>query len=163
MADVHQRPASNGPVPMDRTEMAGLLNGRIGQRRPTDAPRPEGQPATGPPVAAAGPAAVPRLAGLPGELPVDWEVIEALQADVSRQLSEQDPDKLLEEADRRALARSLVAAVVADWATKYARGNTPLTAEQEAAIGTAVFNAMYRGGRLQSLLDEEGVEDVMVD
>lgn len=163
MADIHQRPSSNGPVPMDRTEMAGLLNGRIGQRRPTDAPRPQSPPATVPPVVAPGPAAVPRLAGLPGELPVDWEVIEALQADVSRQLSEQDPDKLLEEADRRALARSLVAAVVADWATKFARGNTPLTAEQEAAIGTAVFNAMYRGGRLQSLLDEEGVEDVMVD
>ncbi|MFC9607987.1 CpaF family protein [Streptomyces niveus] len=162
MADVHQRPTSNGPVPMDRTEMAGLLNGRIGQRRPTDAPRPEGPAETAPPVAA-GPAAVPRLAGLPGELPVDWEVIEALQADVSKQLSEQDPDKLLEEADRRALARSLVAAVVADWATKFARGNTPLTAEQEASIGAAVFNAMYRGGRLQSLLDEEGVEDVMVD
>lgn len=161
MADVHQRPPGGPPVAMDRTAMAGLLNGRIGQRKPAEAPRPQEPDTAAPP--AASPAAVPRLAGLPGELPVDWEVIEALQADVSKQLSEQDPDKLLEEADRRALARSLVAAVVADWATKFAHDNTPLTAEQETAIGAAVFNAMYRGGRLQSLLDEEGVEDVMVD
>lgn len=70
-------------------------------------------------------AAVPRLAELPGEIPVAWDVIEDLQAQVSQKLSANDPDKLLEEADRRALAKSLVRNAVADWAAKYAQGNTP--------------------------------------
>lgn len=163
MADTHQRPGANGhPEPMGRQELASLLSGHLGQRRPP-APAQSPQAPTSAPVASAGPAAVPRLAGLPGELPVGWEVIEVLQGEVSKALSEQDPDKHLEESDRRALARALVTTAVADWSTKHAHGNTPLTAEQESAIGTAVFDSMYRGGRLQSLLDEEGVEDVMVD
>ncbi|WP_351230073.1 CpaF/VirB11 family protein [Streptomyces sp. NPDC002133] len=162
MADIQHRPGVNGhPAPMGREDIAGLLAGRIGQRRPAEPLRPSAPMPSAP--APANPAAVPRLAGLPGELPVGWEVIEELQAQVSKQLSAQDPDKLLEEDDRRAMAKSLVRNVVADWAAKYAQGNTPLTAEQEAAIGTAVFDSMYRGGRLQSLLDQDGVEDVMVD
>ncbi|MFI5752581.1 CpaF family protein [Streptomyces sp. NPDC051644] len=161
MTDTHQRPGTNGhPEPMGRQELASLLSGHLGQRR-TPAPAQSPQAPAAPPVVS--PAAVPRLAGLPGELPVSWEVIEALQSEVSKALSEQDPDKHLEEPDRRALARALVTTAVADWSTKHAHGNTPLTAEQESVIGTAVFDSMYRGGRLQSLLDEEGVEDVMVD
>ncbi|MDK0524815.1 CpaF/VirB11 family protein [Streptomyces sp. ML-6] len=162
MADTHQRPGTNGhPEPMGRQELASLLSGHLGQRRTPPPAQP--QAPVPPPAASAGPATVPRLAGLPGDLPVGWDVIEALQSKVSKALSEQDPDKHLEEADRRALARALVTTAVADWSTKHAHGNTPLTAEQESAIGTAVFNSMYRGGRLQSLLDEKGVEDVMVD
>ncbi|MEN8651708.1 CpaF/VirB11 family protein [Streptomyces sp. 21So2-11] len=162
MADTHQRPGTNGhPAPMGRDDIAGLLTGRIGQRRVPEPARPHADVVA--PSVVVSPAAVPRLAGLPGQLPVEWQVIEALQSEVSKQLSEKDPDKLLEEADRRAQARALVTTAVADWATKYAQGNTPLTAEQERTIGDAVFNAMYRGGRLQSLLDEDGVEDVMVD
>ncbi|MER7959197.1 CpaF/VirB11 family protein [Streptomyces sp. NPDC096030] len=168
MADTHQRPGANGhPAAMGCEDIAGLLASRIGQNRlpapPASARAPAAVPAPTLPSAGAGPAAMPRLAGLPGEIPVGWEVIEDLQAQVSKQLSAEDPDKLLEEADRRALAKSLVRNAVADWAAKYAQGNTPLTAEQEAAIGLAVFDSMYRGGRLQSLLDQEGVEDVMVD
>jgi len=161
VADTHQRPGLNGQPPaLGRDEMATLLTGRLSQRQPPEPVRPVPGTAS---AAAAGPAAVPRLADLPGELPVDWEVIEALQAEVSAELSKRDPNRTLEEDDRRALARSLTKSAVADWAAKYAQGNQPLRAEQEAAIGTAVFNAMYRGGRLQSLLDEDGVEDVMVD
>ncbi|HBF84931.1 MAG TPA: CpaF family protein [Streptomyces sp.] len=160
MADTHQRPGVNGHPAMGRQDIASLLTGRLAQARPAAPDQPD---TSTPKQHLPGPAAVPRLAGLPGELPVEWEVIEALQADVSKTLSSRDPDKLMEESDRRALARSLVTAAVAEWSAKHAHGNTPLTAEQEATIGTAVFNAMYRGGRLQALLDEEGVEDVMVD
>ncbi|WUT01757.1 CpaF/VirB11 family protein (plasmid) [Streptomyces sp. NBC_00708] len=162
MADTHQRP---GPEAMNPQQLASLLSGHLGQH-PAPSPAPPAQAPTGPVATgpgAAGPGTVPRLAGLPGELPVDWEVIEALQSEVSKALSAEDPDKHLEEADRRALARTLVTSKVAGWATKHAHGNVPLTAEQERMIGTAVFDSMFRGGRLQSLLDEPGVEDVMVD
>ncbi|WP_326615165.1 CpaF/VirB11 family protein (plasmid) [Streptomyces scopuliridis] len=165
MADTHQRPGPGSPAPMGRDDIAGLLAGHLGQRRPPAEPPPgpaPSAPAGGGP-APAGPSSAPRLAGLPGAIPVGWDVIEDLQAVVSKQLSDNDPDKLLEEADRRALAKSLVRTAVADWAAKYAQGNPPLSDDQEAAIGAAVFDSMYRGGRLQSLLDQEGVEDVMVD
>ena len=167
MADIHQRPGVNGHQPaLGREDIAGLLAGHLTQRRaPETQPAPAAPPAppAAVPPARTDPAAVPRLADLPGELPVGWEVIETLQADVSKQLTARDPQRLMEEADRRALARSLVTTAVADWAAKYAQAHVPLTEAQEQAIATAVFNSMYRGGRLQSLLDEDGVEDVMVD
>ncbi|MFD0067363.1 CpaF family protein [Streptomyces sp. NPDC056690] len=162
MADTHQYPGVNGvpPAAMGRDDMVNLLTNRIGQRRPTAQPPP---PLAEPATAVAGPSAVPRLAELPGQLRVGWDVIEALQADVSAQLSKHDPERTLAEEDRRALARSLATEAVADWSAKYAQGNTPLTGGDEARIATAVYDSMYRGGRLQSLLDEDGVEDVMVD
>ncbi|GAA3808469.1 CpaF/VirB11 family protein [Streptomyces chiangmaiensis] len=166
MADTQPRTGVHGhvPAPMGRDDIAHLLTGKLGQRRPAPPP----PPAAAAPQAASGattsPAAVPKLAGVPTELlTVGWEVIEALQADVSTELSKRDPERTMAEPDRRALARSLTNTAVADWATQYAQGNSPLTQEQEGRIATAVYDAMFRGGRLQSLLDEEGVEDVMVD
>ncbi|MGW4784861.1 CpaF family protein [Streptomyces sp. NPDC004230] len=166
MADAQSRSSVNGPgpAPMGRADIAHLLTGKLGERRAAPLP----SPAALPPQAAAGvatsPTAVPKLAGVPTELlPVGWEVVEALQVDVSTELSKRDPERTMAEPDRRALARSLTNTAVADWATKYAQGNTPLTQEQEATIAAAVYDAMFRGGRLQSLLDQEGVEDVMVD
>ncbi|OIJ88163.1 ATP/GTP-binding protein [Streptomyces sp. MUSC 14] len=166
MADTHQRPGAGGHQPaMGRDDIAGLLAGHLTQRRSPQAPPVPATPVPAPvPAARTSPAAVPRLADLPGELPVPWEVIESLQADVSKELSTRDPQRLMEEADRRALARSLATAAAADWSAKHAAEATvPLTEAQEQAVASAVFNAMYRGGRLQTLLDEDGVEDVMVD
>jgi Flp pilus assembly CpaF family ATPase len=168
VADIHQRPGVNGhqPAALGREDIAGLLTGHLAQRRVPEARTAPAGPPLAPaagPAARTDPAAVPRLAGLPGELPVGWEVIETLQAEVSKQLTARDPQRLMEEADRRALARSLVTTSVADWAAKYAQAHVPLSEAQEQTVATAVFDAMYRGGRLQSLLDEDGVEDVMVD
>ncbi|MGW7048535.1 CpaF family protein [Streptomyces avermitilis] len=166
MADTHQRAGVNGqsPAPLGRDAIADLLAGKLGERPAHTRPAPSAAAPPSVPGQSASPSAVPRLAGLPTELlPVSWEIIEALQADVSAVLSKRDPERTMAEPDRRALARSLTNAAVADWATKYAQGNTPLTQDQEARIATAVYDAMFRGGRLQSLLDEDGVEDVMVD
>ncbi|MFE4258255.1 CpaF family protein [Streptomyces sp. NPDC056883] len=169
MADTHQRP---GPAAAGPADITSLLAGRIGPSRAPGHSLPPAAPAALPAVPAtrpaaiaapAGAASVPRLAGLPGELPVTWDVIESLQAEVSRSLTAEDPTRLLDDEDRRARARSLVNASVANWATLYAQGNTPLSSLQERAIGDAVFDAMFRGGRLQSLLDQDGVEDIMVD
>ncbi|WP_336054017.1 CpaF family protein [Streptomyces sp. CA2R101] len=178
MSDPQHRPGHmNGhPASGDRDALAHLLTQRL-NKAPAPAPPqtpPAGPAAVPPPVSpvppdvphSAGPAdagAIPRLAGLPGQLPVAWEVIEALQQQVSTTLSKRDPQRLLGNEDRQMLARSLTTAAVAAWSATYAQGNTPLTAEQESAIGDAVFNSMFRGGRLQSLLDEDGVEDLMVD
>lgn len=180
MADTHPRP-HNGASAMNRADIADLVARRLASSRPAAQPpvaAPLPQDTTPPASAApahhpAGAADVPQLVDLPGAGPAEWDVVrqfwdvvQELQAQVSDQLSAQDPNRqLLQEADRRALAKRLVRNAVADWATQYAQGigNQPLTEEQEAAIGTAVYDAMYRGGRLQSLLDQDGVEDVMVD
>lgn len=175
MSDSHQRPGANGHhhPGMGADDITSLLTGRL--RGPGTPPRPAEPPRTPPAqgtgpsaspaseVPEASPTAVPRLAGLPGELPVTWDVIEDLQKKVSDQLAAHDPNRMMEEEHRRAKARSLTTSVVADWAARYAQANTPLTPVQERDIATAVFDAMYRGGRLQALLDGDGVEDVMVD
>ncbi|MFE9687539.1 CpaF family protein [Streptomyces sp. NPDC006285] len=164
MADSPSRTGANGqsPGPMGREALAHLLAGKLGEQRPAQpmSAAPPGPGTSG----GVGAAAVPKLAGVPAAvLPVGWEVIEALQGEVSAKLTARDPERTLAEPDRRALARSLVHTAVADWATTYAQGNTPVSSEDEVRIATAVYDAMFRGGRLQSLLDEAGVEDVMVD
>ncbi|MFE7077072.1 CpaF family protein [Streptomyces sp. NPDC057620] len=169
-ADFPSRAGVNGhgPAPMGREALAHLLAGQLGgqppaQPLPAVPPRPGRPPGPGA-AGGAGPAAVPPLAGAPAAvLPIAWEVIEALQGEVSAKLTAQDPERTLAEPDRRALARSLVHAAVADWATTYAHDHAPLSQEDEVRIASAVYDAMFRGGRLQSLLDEDGVEDVMVD
>lgn len=163
MSDTQQRP--DGSTAHGPADIAGLLTGRIGATRisqPATAPA-LALPAPARTAAATSPGAVPKLAGLPGQLPVGWEVIEALQAEVSAELSAKDPSRLLEEDDRRAQARSMVTLAVATWASKYSHGAPALQPDEERAVGNAVFDAMFRGGRLQGLLDEQGVEDVMVD
>ncbi|MFJ5680775.1 CpaF family protein [Streptomyces sp. NPDC093097] len=170
MANHTHGPSNGHPQPprgMGPDDIAHLLAGRIGTGRPPAprAPQPTAQPPTppAPPPPGPGPGALPALERLPGQLPVGWDVIEALQGAVSAQLTKQDPERLLGEDDRRALARSLAATAVADWAAKYAQGNAALSSAEDGLIVAAVYDAMYRGGRLQALLDEDGVEDVMVD
>ncbi|MFI8930605.1 CpaF family protein [Streptomyces sp. NPDC053474] len=165
MADTPHQPANGSPAPLGGAELAALLKNGMARRpaAPHTVPPPAAANGAAPARTRAEAGAVPLLAGLPGHLPVAWEVIEALQADVSAEVSSRDPQRTLEEADRRALARTLTTDAVAGWAAKYAQGNTPLTEDEEARVASAVFDAMYRGGRLQALLDEDGVEDVMVD
>ncbi|WP_329127272.1 CpaF family protein [Streptomyces sp. NBC_01465] len=173
MANGYQQPGVNGhSAPMDRSDLAAMLTQRLDRLRPPEQhAAPPLPPTAGPatpvlPAAdtvSADPGAVPLLADLPGDLPVGWDIIQDLQKKVSTQVSQRDPNNKMEKDDRRAYARAVTTEVVAAWASEYASENVPLAREEETRIANAVYDSIYRGGRLQSLLDEDGVEDVMVD
>lgn len=141
------------------------MSDRNGHGRPSDlaalltaAPGRDAGPAVAASRAAAGTAAV---AELPGHLPVDHAVVQGLRDQASKEVSAAGRD--LPAEDRQQLARSVVARVVAEFAARHAQSSSPLTREQETALRSAVFDLMFRAGRVQALLDDPSVEDILLD
>ena len=77
----------------------------------------------------------------------------ALAADRGRVAREQ------QEALGRAIITELLDAAVAE---SLHDGAEPWTAATQQALGEAVFNALFRLGRLQPLVDDDGVENVII-
>ena len=115
--------------------------------------------------AAAAPQRVlPAGPGQVGVVPVGFEVIAELRTKVAGLLAAETSEQaLLSQEDRRQLGLSLVRQVVAGWATGYAVACGALTREQEEQVRRAVFNDLFRAGRLQPLLDDPGIENILID
>ena len=143
----------------------GPVNGSLG---PADR-RQRFAAALAQPLPLAGAAAVPGQA-LPagprqeGVMPVGFEVIAELRTKVAGLLAAETAEQpLLSDEDRRQVGYTLVRKVVAGWATDYAAAAQPLTRDQEEMVRGAVFNDLFRAGRLQPLLDDPGIENIMID
>ncbi|MEU6175870.1 CpaF/VirB11 family protein [Streptantibioticus parmotrematis] len=123
---------------------------------------PAGQAPAAP---ASGAAGVEVAASLPGQLPVGSAVIQELRDAASKEATAQEAASggRLSLEDKHQLARSVVSRLVAEFAARHAATARPLTREQEAALRTVVFDTMYRAGRVQALLDDPSVEDVLLD
>ncbi|MGW7006563.1 CpaF family protein [Streptomyces sp. NPDC054933] len=147
-------------------ELTALLTAAIA---PNSVPRPASSvpaPANSAPSAAGAdqdPAGTTAVAALPGGLPVDSETIRQLRDEASKAVTAADPQRLLSKEDEQQQARSIVARLVAEWAARHALTAAPLTREQEVALRAAVFDAMYRAGKVQALLDDTSVEDILLD
>lgn len=100
----------------------------------------------------------------PYTLPVGHEVLAELRSQASMRIGEAaGADASMTEQDRRQRGRSIITHVVSQWATKYAATATPLTPEQEKAVQKAVFDELFRAGRLQPLLDDANVENIIIN
>lgn len=116
------------------------------------------------PAPATGPTAVPPVAAHTagqGLLPVGFEVIAELRGQVAAAMAETGAAAPTEE-DRRQLGLQVVSRVVSRWATDYAATARPLTRDQELAVQRAVFDELFRAGRLQPLLDDPAVENITI-
>ncbi|WP_051740055.1 CpaF family protein [Kitasatospora sp. MBT66] len=142
--------------------LAGAFADALEQRPATVRVVP--QVVTGPvAVGAVSPAAVPAPAGPAGVLPVPFSEISALHTRVSNDLAEQTASRPgLSEADRRQLGQEIVTRVVSVWATDYAATRRPLTRADEQAVQAAVFSELFEAGRLQALLDDPGIENILL-
>lgn len=151
----------------DRT--AGGLNGRTSRsghrERGVPGRTPGSTPADG------------RAPAQGGRGPVDWQLAARLREDVAARLETErtrrgDPDSMTSpelglsgwsEADERALAASLVAAQVEQWAVSQVMAGLPAPdRDTERALAAAVTAALFGLGRLEGLLARDDVENIHI-
>ena len=96
---------------------------------------------------------------------VDWSLAAALRAHASEQLSQAVAadrgrlDKAAQEELGRSIVLDLIESTVAD---RVNAGSTALTAAEQDALARAVFDSLFRLGRLQPLVDDDRVENIII-
>jgi len=96
---------------------------------------------------------------------VDWSLVAALRAQASEQLSQAVAadrarlDKAAQEELGRSIVLDLIEAAVAD---RVNAGNTAWPTTQQDGLARAVFDSLFRLGRLQPLVDNDGVENIII-
>lgn len=94
---------------------------------------------------------------------VDWRAVPGLRAEVSRRLADQMGEARWDRATQESEGRELIRKVLEeDTADAIARvGEIRSLADQEA-LAQAVFDACFGLGRLQPLVDDDTVENIMI-
>lgn len=90
---------------------------------------------------------------------IDWVLIDSLRERVSAELSERDPQSV----EREVVGREIIDAVLEEESrAATARGHWTWTLEHQARLAQALFDAVFRLGRLQPFLDDDAVENVII-
>ena len=90
---------------------------------------------------------------------IDWDLVDVLRERVSAELSERDPDS----GDREAVGREIIAAVLEEESrASTVRGQLTWTLDHQDRLAQALFDAVFRLGRLQPYLDDDAVENVII-
>lgn len=99
----------------------------------------------------------------PAGPPVDWSLVAVLRSEVSQRLSDAMGEQVWDRAEQERQGWLVIRRVLdEDTATSLARdGQVRSLAEQEALV-RAVFDAVFRLGRLQPLVDDERVENIVI-
>jgi len=96
---------------------------------------------------------------------VDWAQVAALRAQASDQLSQAVAadrarlDKAAQEELGRSIVLDLIEATVAE---RVNAGNTAWTLAEQSVLARAVFDSLFRLGRLQPLVDDDRVENIII-
>lgn len=94
---------------------------------------------------------------------VDYQQVRALRRRVEPVLAAALAEAAGSDRDQaQLLARELIGAQVATFADEQAAAGAPLTPAGEAALAAAVFDSIYRLGRLQPLVDDPDIEDIEI-
>jgi pilus assembly protein CpaF len=111
-----------------------------------------------------------KLAHLPSVSPsmpseVDWSLVAALRAQASEQLSQTVAadrgrlDKAAQEELGRAIVLDLIESTIAD---RVNAGDAALSGSEQDGLARAVFDSLFRLGRLQPLVDDDRVENIII-
>ena len=148
IARIEPRPGPARPAQVDPDQSAG--------------PRAPGEPR--PPATSAG--AVLQAAGHSGEQrALDWGLVAAFRAQASEQLSATMGARASagDPGTEREHGRDLVAQMMGEAAADaQAAGRTPWTLAHQGAMAGAVFDALFGLGRLQPLVDDDAVENIII-
>ncbi|PYC76833.1 ATP/GTP-binding protein [Streptomyces tateyamensis] len=129
--------------------------------------------AAGGAVAGTAPTSLPVLPTPPTPAPpaIDPQVARELKRQVAAELHQQltkmtnaTPGLEIDRATRRQRGRALIEEVVARWSDAYAQthGAAP-TREQDRALAEAVYDLLFRAGRLQPYLDDPEIENILIN
>lgn len=97
--------------------------------------------------------------------PIDWQLVAAVRAQVSDLLSSATAAQpaSLDREDERELGRSIITEMLAAAAAdSVSEGREAWSATEQEALAAAIFNAVFGLGRLQSLVDDDTVENIIV-
>ena len=100
---------------------------------------------------------------------IDESLVRTLRAEVAEELSTslrslEDAGQHLDSDDEGMLTRQLIAARLDALAsTAIQAGRTVLTEDEEQALARAVFDRLFHLGRLQPLLDDESIQNVVAN
>ena len=100
---------------------------------------------------------------------IDESLVRTLRAEVAEELSTslrslEDAGQHLDSDDEEMLTRQLIAARLDELAsTAIQAGRTVLTEGEEQALARAVFDRLFHLGRLQPLLDDESIQNVVAN
>jgi pilus assembly protein CpaF len=104
-----------------------------------------------------------RVVGLLAIPDVDWKLVAKMRTEVARRLAEQigesRPDREAEETEGAAIIRQVLEEDTAEEIVRV--GQARSLAEQEV-LAKAVFDAMFGLGRIQPLVDDDRVENIMI-
>lgn len=90
---------------------------------------------------------------------IDWALVDVLRERVSAELSERDPDP----AQREMVGREIIAGVLEEESrASTVRGQLTWTLEHQDRLAQALFDAVFRLGRLQPYLDDPSIENVII-
>jgi pilus assembly protein CpaF len=96
---------------------------------------------------------------------VDWSLVSALRAQASEQLSQAVAadrgrlDKIAQEELGRTIVLDLIETTVAD---RVNAGLSTLAGSEQDALARAVFDSLFRLGRLQPLVDDDRLENIII-
>ena len=96
---------------------------------------------------------------------LDWSLVAALRAQASEQLSQAVAadrsrlDKAAQQELGRSIVLDLIEATVAD---RVNAGNSAWSTAQQDGLARAVFDSLFRLGRLQPLVDNDDVENIII-
>jgi pilus assembly protein CpaF len=96
---------------------------------------------------------------------VDWSLVAALRAQASEQLSQSvaADRRRLDRTAQEELGRSIVLDLIeSSMAETVNAGGTSWTLAQQEALARAVFDSLFRLGRLQPLVDDDAVENIII-
>ncbi|RMB56867.1 ATPase, T2SS/T4P/T4SS family, partial [Tessaracoccus antarcticus] len=165
----------NGHVAMDAADLGDLplFNTPVGRRRGTFTMTPPPtstlppppppwpvtpSPPTVPQAATPGVVLQPRMERTVAGV-LDWALVDLLRERVSDELAQRD----LTKADREVLGREVIAEVLAREArTATTNGQATWTMRHQSRLADALFDAVFRMGRLQPYLDDDTLENVII-
>ncbi|GGU96420.1 ATP/GTP-binding protein [Kitasatospora herbaricolor] len=172
---LNQRPAADPAAPPWAAPLPGPGGPGVPGPAATGPVRPGPVPAGAHPAATAPtavPSALPSLdkRGSATRPAVDPQVARELKRQVAAELHQQltrlaatsgtDADR----ATRRQRGRALIEEAVARWSDAYAQTHgIPPTREQDRALSEAVFDLLFRAGRLQPYLDDPDIENILIN
>ena len=95
---------------------------------------------------------------------VDWSLVAALRTRASERLmAALDSNPHLERDEQQVLGRRIIGDLLDDEVTDQARlGRGAFDRQQQARLAQAVFDALFRLGRLQPLVDDPSVENITI-
>ncbi|MDQ3628075.1 MAG: Flp pilus assembly complex ATPase component TadA [Actinomycetota bacterium] len=101
---------------------------------------------------------------------IDHDLVRQLRVQVADRLNDQrrrdqmNGVSAMSVEDEREFARSLIVQVLEDYArSQIAEGHTPVSAEEEGSLASAIHSALFGVGRLQPLLEDPEVENIDIN